>query len=114
MTSWLIWMNWSPGMKITCGKRSRRCELIVALSVLALSCAAAQAQPQSHRPAGRPMGGPPRGGGLPPNQSIRDRWLAMPPEALQHVRRNAERWRHMNADDGNVVRQRDKLRAQTV
>src|SRR5438128_11547873 len=99
-------------MKITCGKRSRRCELIVALSVLALSCAAAQAQ--SNRAACRPMGGPPRGGGLPPNQSIRERWLAMPPEARQNFRRNAERWMNMSPEERNVMRQRENLRRQTI
>ncbi len=100
-------------MKIVCGKKSRRCELIVALSVLALSCAAAQAQPQQHRPIGRP----PVGGGShgpPPSQSIRDRWLAMPPAARQNFRRNAERWMQMSPEERNVMRQRENLRRETI
>src|SRR5947199_4939122 len=100
-------------MKIVCGKKSRRCELIVALSVLALSCAAAQAQPQQHRPIGRP----PVGGGShgpPPSQSIRERWLAMPPADRQNFRRNAERWMQMSPAERNVLRQRENLRRQTI
>jgi hypothetical protein len=118
-------------MKIVCGTKSRRCELIVALSVLALSCAAVQAQPQQqgHRPMGRPPGGPahgPPGGGsahgLPggpsygprPSQSIRERWLALPPEARQNFQRNAERWMQMSPEERNVMRQRENLRRQTI
>src|SRR5882724_1263090 len=112
-------------MKIPCGKISRRCEVIVASSVLVLSCAIAQGQPQqqSHRPMGRPMGGaphgppagqsmgPPRG---PAGQSIRDRWMAMPPEARQNFRRNAERWMRMSPEERNVMRQRENLRRETI
>src|SRR5690349_18314275 len=104
-------------MKIACGTKDRRCEVIVALSVLALSCAAAQAQPQpqSHRPVGRPptVGGPhgpPMGPGThgpPPSQNIRERWLAMPPAAQQNFRRNAERWMQMSPEERNVLRQRE-------
>src|SRR5438477_6777551 len=101
-------------MKITCGKKSRLCKLIVALSVFALSCAAAQAQPQSqpHRPMGRPPTGPPHG--PPPNQSIRERWMALPPEARQNFRRNAERWMRMSPEEQNVMRQRENLRRETI
>jgi hypothetical protein len=100
-------------MKIVCGKISRRCEIIVALSVLALSCAAAQAQPQGHRPVGRPqVGSGPHG--PPPSQGIRERWLAMPPEARQNFRRNAERWIHMSPEERNVMRQRENLRRETI
>src|SRR5881397_726543 len=112
-------------MKIPCGKISRRCEVIVASSVLVLSCAIAQGQPQqqSHRPMGRPLGGaphgppagqsmgPPRG---PASQSIRERWMAMPPEARQNFRRNAERWMQMSPEERNVMRQRENLRRQTI
>src|SRR6478672_11278240 len=112
-------------MKIPCGKISRRCEVIVASSVLLLSCAIAQGQPQqqSHRPMGRPMGGaphgppagqsmgPPRG---PASQSIRDRWMAMPPEARQNFRRNAERWMRMSPEERNVMRQRENLRREAI
>src|SRR6266404_6723198 len=101
-------------MKIPCGKKSRLCKLIVALSVFALSCAAAQAQPQSqpHRPMGRPPTGPPHG--PPADQSIRDRWMAMPPEARQNFRRNAERWMRMSPEERNVMRQRENLRRETI
>src|SRR5438067_3024655 len=100
-------------MKIACGKKSQRCKLLVGLAVFALSCVTAQAQPQQHRPpAGRPPpmaaphapppmahGAPPVGqphGGPAPPQSVRDRWLAMPPEARQNFRRNAELWMQMS------------------
>src|SRR6266403_1511098 len=100
-------------MKITCGKKSRRCELIVALSVLALSCATAQGQPQQHRAVGRPPGGVgPHG--PPPSQSMRERWLAMPPAARQNFRRNAERWMQMSPEERNVMRQRENLRRETI
>src|SRR6266436_717528 len=100
-------------MKITCGKKSRRCELIVALSVLALSCATAQGQPQQHRAVGRPPGGVgPHG--PPPSQSMRERWLAMPPAARQNFPRNAERWMQMSPEERNVMRQRENLRRETV
>src|SRR6266480_2857301 len=100
-------------MKIACGTKSRRCELIVALSVLALSCASAQAQPQSHRAVGRPpVGAGPHG--PPPSQSIRERWLAMPPAARQNFRRNAERWMQMSPEERNVMRQRENLRRETI
>src|SRR5713101_6119974 len=101
-------------MKIPCGKKSRLCKLIVALSVFALSCAAAQAQQQSqpHRPMGRPPTGPPHG--PPPNQSIRERWMALPPEARQNFRRNAERGMRMSPEERNVMRQRENLRRETI
>src|SRR5213593_3987594 len=100
-------------MKIACGKISRRCEVVVALSVLALSCGSAQAQPQGHRPVGRPpAGGGPHG--LSPSQGIRERWLAMPPTARQNFRRNAERWMRMSPEERNVMRQRENLRRETI
>src|SRR6266446_387995 len=102
-------------MKIVCGTKSRPCELVVALSIFVLSCAAAQAQPQSHRAVSRPMPGPPHGPPAgqgagsargPAGQSSRERWLAMPPEARQNFRRNAERWMQMSPEERNVMRQR--------
>src|SRR5437867_11871107 len=112
-------------MKIPCGKISRRCEVIVASSVLVLSCAIAQGQPQqqSHRPMGRPMGGPPHGPPAgqsmgpprgPAGSSIRERWMALPPEARQNFRRNAERWMRMSPEERNVMRQRENLRRETI
>src|SRR5205085_55179 len=114
MTSWLIWMNRSPGMKIPCGKKSRLCKLVVALSVFVLSCAAVQAQPQGqpHRPMGRPPTGAPHG---PPSApSIRERWQALPPEARQNFQRNAERWMRMSPEERNVMRQRENLRREKI
>src|SRR5438876_4244809 len=100
-------------MKIPCGKKSRLCKLIVALSVFALSCVAAQAQPQSqHRPVGRPPVGASHG--RPPNQSVRERLLALPPEARQTFRRNAERWMRMSPEERNIMRQRENVRRETI
>jgi hypothetical protein len=99
-------------MKIACGRTSQLCKLVVALSVFALSCGAAQAQPQSHRPVGRPPVGAPHG--RPPSQSIRDRWQAMPPGARQNFQRNAERWLRMSPEERNVMRQRENLRRETI
>ena len=98
-------------MKIACGKKSQLCKLIVALSAFALLCDAAQAQAQPHRPVGRPPAGPPRG---PAGQSIRERWLAMPPAARQNFQRNAERWMRMSPAERNVMRQRENLRRETI
>src|SRR5690349_7122333 len=102
-------------MKIACGKINRHCELILALSVLALSCASAQAQPQGHRPSG-PVGRPPMGvpHGPPAGQNIRDRWLAMPPQARQNFHRNAERWMRMSQEERNVMRQRENIRRERI
>jgi hypothetical protein len=98
-------------MKIACGRISRRCKLIVASSAFALLCAAAQAQPQPHRPVGRPPAGPPR---EPAGQSMRERWMAMPPAARQDFQRNAERWLRMSPEERNVMRQRENLRHETI
>jgi hypothetical protein len=98
-------------MKIACGKKSQLCKLIVALSAFALFCAAAQAQPQPHRPVGRPPAGPPR---EPAGQSMRERWMAMPPAARQNFQRNAERWMRMSPAERNVMRQRENLRRETI
>src|SRR5438874_4103239 len=95
-------------MKIACGRTSQLCKLVVALSVFALSCGAAQAQPQSHRPIGRPPHG------RPPSQNIRERWMAMPPAARQNFQRNAERWLRMSPEERNVMRQRENLRRETI
>src|SRR5438093_7870373 len=99
-------------MKIPRGKKSQLCKVIVASSVFALFCTAAQAQPQPHRPMGRPRSGPPPG--PPSGSSIRERWMALPPEARQNFRRNAERWMRMSPEERNVMRQRENLRRQTI
>src|SRR6267143_708619 len=98
-------------MKIVCGRISRLCKLIVASSAFALLCAAAQAQPQPHRPVGRPPAGPPH---WPAGQSMRERWMAMPPAARQNFQRNAERWLQMSPEERNVMRQRENLRRETI
>src|SRR6266496_3870534 len=99
-------------MKIPRGKKSQLCKVIVASSVFALFCTAAQAQPQPHRPMGRPPSGPPHG--PPSGSSIRERWMALPPEARQNFRRNAERWMRMSPEERNVMRQRENLRREKI
>src|SRR6266436_9840825 len=124
-------------MKITCGKKSQLSRFFICLSVFALCCAAAQAQSQQHRgPIGRPpplMGAPhgpapmPAPHGAPSSQlhgpplgqqqsaqSIRERWLAMPPDARQNFRRNAELWMQMTPEQRNLMRQRETVRRQTI
>src|SRR5436190_9915738 len=123
-------------MKIACGKKSQLSRFFICLSVFALCCAAAQGQPQQHRaPIGRPpppMGAPhgpapmpaPHGApssqlhgpphGQPSAQSIRERWLAMPPDARQNFRRNAELWMQMTPEQRNLMRQRENMRRQII
>jgi hypothetical protein len=117
-------------MKIACGKIGQPCKLFISLAASALCCAYAQAQPQQHRgPAGRPAPmaaphgpppsqphGPPSGQphGAPSGQSIRERWLAMPPDARQNFRRNADLWMQMTPEQRNLMRQRENIRRQTI
>src|SRR5437867_6643660 len=116
-------------MKIACGKIGQACKLFVGLAAFTLCCAAAQAQPQQHRgPVGRPPpmaaphepppsqphgppSGQPRG---PSGQSVRERWLAMPPDARQNFRRNAELWMQMTPEQRNLMRQRENMRRQIM
>src|SRR4029434_1162962 len=93
-------------------------------------CAVAQAQPQQHRgPVGRPPPvaaphgpppsqphGPPSGQprGVPSGQSVRERSLAMPPDARQNFQRNAELWMRMTPEQRNVMRQRETMRRQII
>jgi hypothetical protein len=62
------------------------------------------------------MGRPPTGAshGPPSAQSIRERWLALPPEARQNFQRNAERWMRMSPEERSVMRQREHLRRETI
>src|SRR5256885_12458936 len=117
-------------MKIACGKISQLCKLFVGLAAFTLCCAAAQAQPQQHRgPAGRPPPmaaphgpppsqphGPPSGQphGAPSGPSVKDRWLAMPPDARQNFRRNADLWMQMTPEQRNLMRQRENMRRQII
>lgn len=59
-------------------------------------------------PAGQPHGPATAG------QSVRDRWLAMPPDARQNFRRNAELWMQMTPEQRNLMRQRENMRRQTI
>jgi hypothetical protein len=117
-------------MKIACGKIAQPCKLFVGLAAFALCCAYAQAQPPQHRgPAGRPPPmaaphgpppsqphGPPSGQphGAPSGQSIKERWLAMPPDARQNFRRNADLWMQMTPEQRNLMRQRENMRRQII
>jgi hypothetical protein len=126
-------------MKTACGKIGQPCKLFVGLVALALCCAAAQAQPQQHRgPAGRPpprsaphgpppmaaphgppasqAHGPPSGQpqGAPSRQSVRERLLAMPPDARQNFQRNAQLWMQMTPEQRNLMRQRENMRRQII
>ena len=65
------------------------------------------AQPHGAVPVGKPHGPP-------PVQSVRDRWLAMPPEARQNFRRNAELWMQMTPQQRNLMRQRENVRRQMI
>ncbi|PYJ06166.1 MAG: hypothetical protein DME39_03720 [Verrucomicrobia bacterium] len=40
--------------------------------------------------------------------------MALPPEARQNFRRNAERWIRMSPEERNVMRQRENLRRETI
>jgi hypothetical protein len=118
-------------MKIACGKIGQPCKSFVGLVAFALGCAYAQAQPQQqHRgPVGRPPQmaaphGPPSGQPRGPSageprgpssgQSVRERWLAMPPDARQNFRRNAELWMQMTPEQRNLMRQRENMRRQII
>lgn len=127
-------------MKIVCGKIGQPCKLFVGLVALALCCATAQAQPQQHRgPVGRPppmaaprgpqpmavphgppqsqAHGPPPSNQLhvvPSGQSVRERWLAMPPDARQNFQRNAQLWNQMSPEQRNLMRQRETMRRQII
>src|SRR6266403_4024951 len=117
-------------MKIACGKIGQPCKLFVGLAAFALCCAYAQAQPQPHRgPVGRPPPmaaphgpppsqphGPPSGQthGAPSGPSVKERWLAMPPDARQNFRRNADLWMQMTPEQRNLMRQRENMRRQIM
>jgi hypothetical protein len=63
---------------------------------------------QPHAPPGgqpyRPQAG----------QSVRDRLLAMPPDARQNFQRNAELWMRMSPEQRNLMRQREDMRRQII
>jgi len=59
-----------------------------------------------------PLSGQPRG--QPSGQSVRERWLAMPPDARQNFQRNAQLWMQMTPEQRNLMRQRENVRRQTM
>ena len=105
-----------------------------------MCCVTAQAQPQQHHggPVGRPppmsaphgpasmaaSHGPPStqprgpGSGQPQGpasaQSVRERWLAMPPDARQNFQRNAQLWMQMSPEQRNLMRMRENARRQIM
>ena len=104
-----------------------------------MCCAYAQGQPQQHRggQVGRPPPMAPHGpaqmaaphgpppsqphgpssgqpNGPPSGQSVRDRWLAMPPDARQNFQRNAQLWMQMTPEQRNLMRQRENTRQQIM
>src|SRR6267378_5300714 len=126
-------------MKIPCGKIRQPCKLFVGLAAFGLCCAYAQGQPQQHRggQVGRPPPMAPHGpaqmaaphgpppsqphgpssgqpNGPPSGQSVRDRWLAMPPDARQNFQRNAQLWMQMTPEQRNIMRQRENMRRQIM
>ncbi len=78
----------------------------------------ARGQPPSQtrgQPAGQPHGQPvSQAHGQPVGESVRERWLAMPPDARQNFRRNAELWMQMSPEQRNLMRQRETMRRQIV
>jgi hypothetical protein len=75
--------------------------------------------PQMAAPHGPPPSqphGPPSGQphGPPSGQSVRDRWLAMPPDARQNFQRNAQLWMQMTPEQRNLMRQRENMRRQII
>jgi hypothetical protein len=45
---------------------------------------------------------------------VKERWLAMPPDARQNFQRNAELWMRMTPEQRNVMRQRETMRRQII
>jgi hypothetical protein len=63
-----------------------------------------------------PHGQPPIAGphGVQPRQTVRERWLALPPDARQNFQRNAEIWMRMSPEQRNLMRQRENMRRQII
>jgi hypothetical protein len=74
------------------------------------SMAAPHGQP-ANQPHGPPSGQP---RGAPSGQSVRERWLAMPPEARRNFQRNAQLWMQMSPEQRNLMRQRENMRRQII
>ena len=60
--------------------------------------------------------GPPAGQsqGALSRESVRARWLAMPPDARQTFQRNAQLWMQMTPEQRNLMRQREDVRRQML
>jgi len=126
-------------MKIACGTIGQPYKFFGGLVAFALCCGAAQAQQQQHHapvsrpaPMAVPHGPPPMAAphGPPPSQahgppsgqpqggssgpSVRERWLAMPPDARQNFQRNAQLWNQMSPEQRNLMRQRETMRRQII
>ena len=67
--------------------------------------------PPPSQPHGPPSGQP---NGPASGQSVRDRWLAMPPDARQNFQRNAQLWMQMTPEQRNLMRQRENMRQQAI
>lgn len=74
------------------------------------------AMPAPHGPPPNQPHGPPTGQpkGAPSGQSVRERWLAMPPDARQNFQRNARLWMQMSPEQRNLMRQRENMRRQIM
>ena len=79
--------------------------------------------PHGPPPMAAPRGAPPSQLHAPPSgqphgqpsaQSVRERWLAMPPDARQNFQRNAQLWMQMTPEQRNLMRQRENVRRQTM
>jgi len=100
------------------GRKANFVKVIAALSASISFCAVAQAQPQPHRPSGRPPSAapyrPPPSQNPQSSQGIRERWLALPPAARQNFERNAERWLRMSPAERDILRQRESQRREQI
>ena len=67
--------------------------------------------PPPSQPHGPPSGQP---RGAASGQSVKERWLAMPPEARQNFQRNAQLWMQMSPEQRNLMRQRETMRRQII
>ena len=86
------------------GRKSNLVGVIGALSVFALACNVAEAQPQGH--GGRREGSVSH---KPEFKNTRERWFSLSPEDRQVFRRNAERWMQMGPEERNQMRLRERL-----
>ena len=67
--------------------------------------------PSAGQPHGPPAGQPRV---APSGPSVKERWLAMPPDAKQNFQRNAQLWMQMTPEQRNLMRQRETMRRQAL